>query len=179
MRRRLFTLCSAVSLVLCLALLTLLVRSYWWQDDLTHYRFSGPVMFQGEMHDHFGLDFRVWVKKGRFAGMYRGEATGFYYPGVGSKSAWDLTMYRARGAGSTDPLGLYRARGAWWLVFYLWMPVVPFGILPSFWLRSSMRSRRGRLRRQAGLCHSCGYDIRATPARCPECGAADTMRASP
>lgn len=38
-------------------------------------------------------------------------------------------------------------------------------------LDRSLTARRRRAK--CGLCVSCGYDLRASPGRCPECGAAE------
>ena len=52
-----------------------------------------------------------------------------------------------------------------------WVPFVIFGFLPAVWLSSiSARRKRAQARLEKHCCVDCGYDLRATPGRCPECG---------
>ncbi len=51
--------------------------------------------------------------------------------------------------------------------FPMWVFTIVFLIPPTVWLIAFFRRRK---RERVGHCAVCGYDLRATPDRCPECG---------
>jgi hypothetical protein len=51
-----------------------------------------------------------------------------------------------------------------------WLFAMLSAALPAIWYRRFRRDRRRRFRLSHGLCVFCGYDIRSTGSRCPECG---------
>jgi hypothetical protein len=48
-----------------------------------------------------------------------------------------------------------------------WPTVMLLAIAPGVWVWKRTKQRN---RQRDGLCRVCGYDLRATPQRCPECG---------
>lgn len=63
---------------------------------------------------------------------------------------------------------LFRSAGV--LMLPKWAPIAILLAMPLVTLRAWLRKRRQGKRLNNGLCLNCGYDLRASPARCPECG---------
>jgi hypothetical protein len=56
------------------------------------------------------------------------------------------------------------------VVIPYWFPTSICGLVPVLWVMKSRRRWRERRRARLGLCRGCGYDLRASEGRCPECG---------
>ncbi len=68
---------------------------------------------------------------------------------------------------NSPPIPVGHATKTWRAEVPHWAIVLPMLAWPIFRIRGRLRTRRSR---RLGLCGKCGYDLRATPDRCPECG---------
>jgi hypothetical protein len=66
---------------------------------------------------------------------------------------------------------------AWWdreILMPHWFPAIVFLLPSASFLPGYIKRRRRKLRIRHGLCINCGYDLRASPNQCPECGTEST-----
>jgi hypothetical protein len=64
------------------------------------------------------------------------------------------------------PVGTFTTTNDWSFGIPHWLVMLLFALLPGYHLLATLRRRQPT----AGICAICGYDLRATPDRCPECG---------
>ncbi len=178
-----FNTLAAASLLLCVATATLWVRSYWVADLVLVERREAPRPASASSSDDwqgFGIPhYGVYARShgGRFAGWWgrsghrdesdpnrrwsfehAHEPTGFATVPTEFKLSTNYVDYDGAG---------FNLR-AWSLPG--WAPVLAFAVLPAIFAFRQIRAvRRRRHRSRLGLCAACGYDLRASPERCPEC----------
>jgi hypothetical protein len=180
-RRVLVNVLTALSLLLFAAAVALWVRSYWVRDIVGFGRAGGNCHLAqsilGRAHLSSNLDggctggFTYSANRLSPNAVWHGGMSG--YP---AKVEWRLgfvfqhhTQYHFSW-GRVGPAGGLNTTHRLIVIPY-WFPAVLFAAAPAAWCWRRYR-RGGRV--VAGLCSRCGYDLRATPGRCPECGAVPT-----
>ena len=63
------------------------------------------------------------------------------------------------------------------VVVPVWFLLLLTAVAPAIRTRAAYRNRRRRRRLRQGCCPRCGYDLRASPDRCPECGGTAALAA--
>jgi hypothetical protein len=177
MKRRLLNLLTAVSLLLCVAMCVLWVRSYWVWDhvewlDYRARRNRGVVGNRGA----WSVFYAWWGPAGDppmaqpFPPGELGYWTGGNPQDMGPRVAVIKSDPNNRSVGPLLGLALfvdlpdqYQVNTVELMVPY-WLATLVLALPPALWFRSRQR------RRLPGACARCGYDLRATPDRCPECG---------
>jgi hypothetical protein len=190
LRRRLFTFLSAASLLLCLGVCALWVRErraadvfHWQTADESTFTWRGGNVCAGQVGIYVSWQWYRFSSPGQ--ATVRGQATRkvqpYTFKRVGPQpnpfadygSLWNRIGF---GRFSFPPRQERAADGGVYSYTFdslhvpYWAMVVVFlaGGVPSVrWLIRSRRRSQWSLHQR---CPDCGYDLRATPDCCPECG---------
>jgi hypothetical protein len=178
---------AVLSLVLCVTTAVLWVRSYRVADslrmiyftpypncDLVHELYfksmAGGVSLEEDI-DHFRKGEGIKVRGSGWSTF--GTPV---YPFFGTRSliasrnhlsVWQQVGFEIGNSSEGTPPSVVRG-----VILPHWACMGLLLITPALWFASNRRRQR---RIAAGLCARCGYDLRATPDRCPECGTAITQ----
>jgi hypothetical protein len=170
---------TVLSLLLCAATCVLWVRSYSGTDYLSRSQLlsSNPAEVTTRRHGVAWTHGEVRVSAGTSTYLPAGPPDPAAYWGWGrlgpGHMGWDATPV----ASDWDRIGFHRYQTGWSASFAddqeggvavpAWLPVLALALPSLAW---GVRRVRRRRRLDTGLCPACGYDLRATPDRCPECG---------
>jgi hypothetical protein len=185
-RRRIFTLIAAVSLLLLVANITLIVSSYYYQKGWE----KGVRLSRLEALSHRNdiREGRIYFKTTRQSFEQYSAGAEFHLNLQGTAdTSYPISPVRPS-RGLPDFLGFGRAHGkttgsapsfpgtSTLEIWEVWVPIWPaavlFSILPLAWTRRPLaRLLEAKRRSRVGKCANCRYDLMGnTTGVCPECG---------
>jgi hypothetical protein len=161
---------SVLCLILVVGTVALWVRSYWVRDSLGYtveapYAFTSISTAPGEI---VFIRTNAWalgiMSKEPPKGWHRTTSQYASMPAQFAPKEFPVFSVRFVWQRVAPPFGgepgLIIALPTW----------VPFLLLSIVAVVPAVRPWRRHRRRKRGLCEKCGYDLRASPERCPECG---------
>jgi len=161
MKRRVFNILSAVSLVVALAVAALWVRSSWVID-------SPQIVSNHSVLNITSVRGRIEIRHYHFlSGIPVGAVSGWY--------TFSAAQYKDVNIGGWAFLGFVCDWGSFSGVDTIVIVLPSWALMalaiapPTYWFH---RRRKRKRRLSHGLCLSCGYDLRASKDKCPECGEA-------
>jgi predicted RNA-binding Zn-ribbon protein involved in translation (DUF1610 family) len=194
MIRRLFIIASGISLLLVLSIISFSIASYWQLTTIdgrwSHYYAAfdiTPCVLELTFDHDLVFDLSIpptivterWKRPGqpfRLFGSIRGNVTSFYGIRHESMSGRDLPfpdhiLRRSVAGFGFGRLQSWNVDGLASTGCEISIPLVPLLcallVMPAV---LALRINRSLRRRRSGLCVTCGYDLRASIGRCPECG---------
>jgi hypothetical protein len=192
LRGWLFNLAAAVSVLLWLALCILWVRGFKVCDNftITHLQHRGGELYSWELHlisdscqfvvlyrvqnDHLTPQELTFVRSRSLSFLYISHFTNpaaafTLLPGEKFLPLWNRIGFEYDDSTGQPTFPTYNVFDRYWHVPF-WFPLILLAI-PAIFMSTAIGKRRRLLRRRRlGLCIRCGYDLRATPEQCPECG---------
>lgn len=162
MRRLIFTVWSAFSMLVLLVAAAMWVRSYYWWDSAAWPTGTSNALSVSSQFG--GIDFlESYYVANRYFGFRPQRPAKFQRNSVRCdpyRPYWRLDTANAVLGFYYDYLpNLYRR-----LLIPYWAITLVSAVCPIAWLLTRRRTLK------AGCCSRCGYDLRATPDKCPECG---------
>ena len=166
--RRPFTFALALSLLICLATLVLWARSQFRMDWANCFWVKAPGdhrllqigSITGKLMIEFkcGVDNRLWPESSLSLHSARPQSFEDEIPDLENPRHAMGIWYAHEGGG-----------GFHHYLLFIPHPLLALAtvLLPVSWLK---RCRRAGQYSRSGRCTHCGYDLRASPERCPECG---------
>lgn len=170
MRRKLFNFAAALSATVCLFALLQALDTSIHPDRYDRLLLEVPLPGNLQLYfrDSFVLRTRgylhneEWVT-GRSKGIAQFNSERFKFRF--EVDYWNYSTTTSNPAPEDrGPIAGWAVGGPFWFVSLISAPV------PCIWLARRARQHKRCRRRQRGVCEQCGYDLRATPESCPECG---------
>jgi hypothetical protein len=183
---RRFAILSAVSAIICLVAAGLWVRMLFsW--DRPYFAWWDEAHQQVNMYSLWWTGGNFWLMRERITAMPgedlaeprkigRQGRFGFQRTDIHGPRVDDALWPWINCGHGTQLLGVVgrtgrRPREYWGFGVRVWPVALLATFLPAKYLRDW---RRDSKRRRTGMCAICGYDLRESPQRCPECGAERT-----